>query len=60
MPSSGRYVPYPAVTNERGVIHVPPKPRFAKTGATLATAGVGAAVGLGLIALATRRAGMER
>jgi glyoxylase-like metal-dependent hydrolase (beta-lactamase superfamily II) len=56
MPSSGRYVPYPAVSDERGVVHVPPKPGFAMTPATLATAGVGAAVGVGLMALALRRA----
>jgi glyoxylase-like metal-dependent hydrolase (beta-lactamase superfamily II) len=54
MPSSGRYVPYPAVTDEHGVLHVPPKPGFAASGALLATAGVGAAVGLGLMARAMR------
>lgn len=25
MPSSGRYVPYPAIADERGVVHVPPR-----------------------------------
>jgi glyoxylase-like metal-dependent hydrolase (beta-lactamase superfamily II) len=54
IPSSGRYVPYPAVTDERGLIHVPPNPGYATTKATLATAGVGAAVGIALIALAVR------
>jgi hypothetical protein len=54
IPSSGRYVPYPAVTDERGLIHVPPKPGYATTKATLATAGAGAAVGIALIALAVR------
>ena len=56
MPSSGRYIPYPAVTDQRGVVHVPPKPGFAMTRGTIAMAGIGAAIGVGLIALATRRA----
>jgi glyoxylase-like metal-dependent hydrolase (beta-lactamase superfamily II) len=56
MPASGRYVPYPAVSTERGVMHVPPKPRFARSGAALVTAGIGAAVGVGLIAFAAQRA----
>lgn len=60
VPTTGRYVPYPAVTDERGLVHVPPKPGFAASRATLATAGVGAALGLGLIALASRRAAMDR
>jgi glyoxylase-like metal-dependent hydrolase (beta-lactamase superfamily II) len=56
MPSSGRYIPYPAVADERGVVHVPPRPRIAVGGAIVA-AGVGAAaIGLGLMALARRRA----
>jgi glyoxylase-like metal-dependent hydrolase (beta-lactamase superfamily II) len=56
MPSSGRYVPYPAITDERGLVHVPPRPTYAMNGATIA-AGIGAAaVGIGLIALARARA----
>jgi glyoxylase-like metal-dependent hydrolase (beta-lactamase superfamily II) len=54
MPSTGRYVPYPAVVNEHGLVHVPPRPEFAASGAMLATAGLGAAVGAGLIARALR------
>jgi glyoxylase-like metal-dependent hydrolase (beta-lactamase superfamily II) len=60
MPSSGRYVPYPALTNEQGVVHVPPKPGFAASGATLATAGIGTAIGVGLIALASQRFAASR
>jgi len=56
MPSSGRYMPYPAVTDQRGVVHVPPRPGFAMTRGTIVTAGIGAALGVGLVALATRRA----
>ena len=56
MPSSGRYIPYPAIADERGVVHVPPRARVAVSRAAVA-AGVGAAaVGLGLMALARRRA----
>lgn len=56
MPASGRYVPYPAVADERGVVHVPPRPRVAMSGAAVA-AGVGAAaIGVALIAAARRRA----
>lgn len=55
MPSSGRYVPYPAVADERGVVHVPPRAGLAMSGRTIA-AGIGAlAVGVGLMALARRR-----
>jgi glyoxylase-like metal-dependent hydrolase (beta-lactamase superfamily II) len=59
IPSSGRYVPYPAITDERGVVHVPPRPRYAMSGANIATAAAvvaAAAVGVGLIAMARRRA----
>jgi glyoxylase-like metal-dependent hydrolase (beta-lactamase superfamily II) len=56
MPSSGRYVPYPAVTDERGVVHVPPKPGFALPRMLVATA-LGVAIGVGLIALARNRTG---
>jgi glyoxylase-like metal-dependent hydrolase (beta-lactamase superfamily II) len=56
MPASGRYVPYPAVTDGRGVLHVPPRAGIAMNGRTIA-AGIGAvAVGVGLMALARRRA----
>jgi glyoxylase-like metal-dependent hydrolase (beta-lactamase superfamily II) len=55
MPFSGRYIPYPALTDERGVVHVPPRPRVAITRGTWATAGLAAMVGVGLVTLATRR-----
>jgi glyoxylase-like metal-dependent hydrolase (beta-lactamase superfamily II) len=55
MPASGRYIPYPAVADERGVVHVPPRPGIAITRGTLATVG-GVAIGIGLIALARSRA----
>jgi glyoxylase-like metal-dependent hydrolase (beta-lactamase superfamily II) len=55
MPASGRYVPYPAVADERGVVHVPPRPGIAMTRGTIAAAVGAAAIGAGLIALARRR-----
>jgi hypothetical protein len=55
MPASGRYVPYPAVTDERGLVHVPPRPGIAlDRAAVIAGAGV-AAVGLALAARAYAR-----
>jgi glyoxylase-like metal-dependent hydrolase (beta-lactamase superfamily II) len=56
VPSSGRYVPYPAVTDERGVVQVPPRAKTAGRGTTVAAGLSAAAVGLGLLALARRRA----
>ena len=56
MPSSGRYIPYPAIADERGVVHVPPRSGIAiDRGTIAATVGV-AAIGVGLIAFARRRA----
>jgi glyoxylase-like metal-dependent hydrolase (beta-lactamase superfamily II) len=56
MPASGRYIPYPAVADQRGVVHVPPRSGIAiDRGTVAATVGV-AAIGVGLIALARRRA----
>jgi glyoxylase-like metal-dependent hydrolase (beta-lactamase superfamily II) len=54
MPSSGRYIPYPAVADERGVVHVPPKPPMAAGGMAVAVAVGAIAAGLGLTALARR------
>ena len=55
MPLSGRYIPYPAVADERGVVHVPPNPGFAVSSGAIA-AGIGAlAVGIGLMVLARNR-----
>jgi glyoxylase-like metal-dependent hydrolase (beta-lactamase superfamily II) len=43
MPSHGRYVPYPAIADERGVLHVPPRVPMANTSrAALAIAAAGA------------------
>ena len=56
MPSSGRYIPYPAVTDERGLVHVPPRPGFAINGGMIAASLGVAAVGVGLIAMARRQA----
>jgi hypothetical protein len=57
MPSSGRYIPYPAVADARGVVHVPPRQHVAVNGATAVAAVSAVAVGVGLIALARRRSG---
>jgi glyoxylase-like metal-dependent hydrolase (beta-lactamase superfamily II) len=52
MPSRGRYVPYPAIADERGVVHVPPRVPLANP----ARAAVGvAAVALGVTMLAIAR-----
>jgi glyoxylase-like metal-dependent hydrolase (beta-lactamase superfamily II) len=55
MPSAGRYVPYPAIADETGVVHVPPRPGFSVSGAQIA-ASVGAiAAGIALMSVARRR-----
>ena len=56
MPASGRYIPYPAVADERGVVHVPPRSGVAIDRGTLAASVGVAALGVGLIAMARRRA----
>jgi glyoxylase-like metal-dependent hydrolase (beta-lactamase superfamily II) len=56
MPSSGRYIPYAAVADERGVVHVPPRSGIAIDRGTLAASVGVAALGIGLIAMARRRA----
>jgi glyoxylase-like metal-dependent hydrolase (beta-lactamase superfamily II) len=47
MPDHGRYIPYPAVTDERGVVHVPPRvglaPGQIAAAAAIAAAAIGAA-----------------
>ena len=55
MPPSGRYIPYPAIADERGVVHVPPRAGIAIDRGTVAASVGVAAVGVGLIALARRR-----
>jgi glyoxylase-like metal-dependent hydrolase (beta-lactamase superfamily II) len=42
MPDHGRYIPYPAVTDERGLVHVPPRVGMA-SGQIVAAAAIGAA-----------------
>jgi glyoxylase-like metal-dependent hydrolase (beta-lactamase superfamily II) len=52
VPESGRYVPYPAMFDEHGVIRVPRRRRSA-AGGTAVAAGIGAAaIAVGLIAFA--------
>ncbi len=58
MPSSGRYVPYPAVFDETGVVHVPPRVHMTPGARMLLGAGALAA-GLTMIA-ARRRAAASR
>lgn len=54
MPSHGRYVPYPAIADERGVVHLPPRVRLTnRSRATVAIAAV--AVGIALVAAARSR-----
>src|SRR5205807_9657269 len=55
MPSGGRYVPYPAIADESGVVHVPPAVPMTPT--ARATLGIGVvATGLAAMAFARRRA----
>jgi glyoxylase-like metal-dependent hydrolase (beta-lactamase superfamily II) len=55
MPSTGRYVPYPAIADETGVVHVPPGVPLTPVART--AIGVGAvAAGLAAMAIARRRA----
>ncbi|AHG91934.1 beta-lactamase domain protein [Gemmatirosa kalamazoonensis] len=51
MPSHGRYVGRPAVTDERGVVSLPPAPSDPVTGLAL---GIGAAVALGMVVRSLR------
>jgi glyoxylase-like metal-dependent hydrolase (beta-lactamase superfamily II) len=55
MPSSGRYVPYPAITGAHGIVHVPPRPAIAMNGAAVAVGVSAAALGAAIIAVARRR-----
>jgi glyoxylase-like metal-dependent hydrolase (beta-lactamase superfamily II) len=54
MPSSGRYVPYPAVADERGVVHVPPRPGIAITPANIAIGAAAVAAGVAVVAIAIK------
>jgi glyoxylase-like metal-dependent hydrolase (beta-lactamase superfamily II) len=55
MPSSGRYIPYPAVTDERGVVHVPPRAGVAVNRPAVIAAAAAAAVGVLLASQAYSR-----
>ena len=55
MPASGRYVPYPAVTDERGVVHVPPRPGIAVDRGTVVAGVALAALGLAFAGRMYRR-----
>jgi glyoxylase-like metal-dependent hydrolase (beta-lactamase superfamily II) len=59
MPSSGRYVPYPAIADETGVVHVPPRVASG-IGARVAVVAGAAAATLAVIALVRRRAAEHR
>ncbi len=55
IPSSGRYVPYPAVFDETGVVHVPPRVHMTRAARAVLAAGAVAA-GLTMVAAARRSA----
>jgi glyoxylase-like metal-dependent hydrolase (beta-lactamase superfamily II) len=55
MPMSGRYIPYPAVTDRSGVVHVPPRVGVSPAQIGLATALGAAGIGLAWFARARRR-----
>jgi glyoxylase-like metal-dependent hydrolase (beta-lactamase superfamily II) len=55
MPQSGRYVPYPAVADERGLVHVPPRPVVAVTRANVALGGAAVVAAIACMMLANRR-----
>src|SRR5262249_29248689 len=55
MPQSGRYVPYPAVADERGLLYVPPPPATAMTRAKVALGGAAVAAAVACMMLANRR-----
>jgi glyoxylase-like metal-dependent hydrolase (beta-lactamase superfamily II) len=55
MPQSGRYVPYPAVADERGLVHVPPRPGVAVTRANIAVGGLAVAAAITCLTLSNRR-----
>jgi glyoxylase-like metal-dependent hydrolase (beta-lactamase superfamily II) len=55
MPSSGRYVPYPAVTDAHGIVHLPPRPALVMNSAAIAASVSAAALGVAIIAAARRR-----
>jgi glyoxylase-like metal-dependent hydrolase (beta-lactamase superfamily II) len=54
MPSRGRYVPYPAIADETGVVHLPPRVE-SRVGTRIALAAGAAAAAIAVIAIARRR-----
>jgi glyoxylase-like metal-dependent hydrolase (beta-lactamase superfamily II) len=54
MPAAGRYIPYPAVADERGVVHVPPRVPLA-TSSRAAVGAAALAAGVAMMAAARRR-----
>jgi glyoxylase-like metal-dependent hydrolase (beta-lactamase superfamily II) len=55
MPDQGRYIPYPAVADERGVVHVPPRVGLAPTQIAAAATIGAAALGVTWFAIARRK-----
>jgi glyoxylase-like metal-dependent hydrolase (beta-lactamase superfamily II) len=55
MPSSGRYIPYPAIANEHGVVHVPPRTGIAVSAPAVAAAAGAAALMIAAVAMARRQ-----
>jgi hypothetical protein len=56
MPSTGRYVPYPAVTDERGLVHVPPRVGLTPAARTIVGVGLSAAAVAAAAIVRSRRA----
>jgi hypothetical protein len=56
MPAKGRYVPYPAVTDERGLVHVPPRIPLTPAARTMLGVGLSAAAVAAAAMVRTRRA----
>lgn len=55
MPSFGRYVPYPAIADAHGIVHLPPRRRLAMKGGTMAAGISVAALGMAIVAAVRRR-----
>lgn len=55
MPQSGRYVPYPAVADERGLVHVPPRSGVAVTRSSLALGGAAALTAVACLMVVNHR-----
>ncbi len=55
MPASGRYVPYPAIADAHGIVHLPPRRGLALNGARMAAGISAAAFGVAIVAAVRRR-----